>query len=56
MNGNEAGADRGVGGPGLARRTVLKAALAGGAVRLFSEDLQHGQTIDDMQIRNPFVA
>ena len=34
---------------------IVVAALSGGAECLFTEDLQHGQIIDGMQIENPFV-
>ena len=34
---------------------IIEAALAGGADRLLTEDLQHGQTIDGLQIENPFL-
>ena len=33
---------------------IIEAALAGGADRLLTEDLQHGQTIEGLQIENPF--
>lgn len=33
---------------------IVAAALAGGAERLFSEDLQDGQEIDGLRIENPF--
>lgn len=33
---------------------ILEAALAGGADRLLSEDLQDGQVIDGLRIENPF--
>jgi len=33
---------------------IIAAALAGGASRLLSEDLQHGQCIGDLVIENPF--
>jgi len=33
---------------------IIEAALTGGADRLLSEDLQHGQIIDGLQIENPF--
>jgi predicted nucleic acid-binding protein len=35
---------------------IIETALAGGAIRLFTEDLQHGQIIDGLQIENPFIA
>jgi predicted nucleic acid-binding protein len=34
---------------------ILKAAQKGGAVLLLSEDLMHGQTIDGVKIKNPFI-
>ncbi len=34
---------------------VVAAALEGGCDVLYSEDLQHGRTIDGMRIENPFV-
>lgn len=34
---------------------IIEAALAGGASRLFSEDLQHGRAIDGLKIQNPFI-
>ncbi len=34
---------------------IIEAALAGGAQRLFTEDLQHGLVIDKMRLINPFV-
>lgn len=34
---------------------IIQAALAGGAKRLYTEDLQHGRTIEGMYIENPFV-
>ena len=34
---------------------VVAAAIAGSANTLFSEDLQHGQSIDSLTIRNPFL-
>ncbi len=34
---------------------VVASALAGGAKTLFSEDLQHGQSIDSLTIQNPFL-
>jgi predicted nucleic acid-binding protein len=33
---------------------VIEAALAGGADRLLSEDMQHGQVIEGLRIENPF--
>lgn len=34
---------------------IIETALAGGASRLLTEDLQHGQIIDGLQIENPFL-
>jgi len=34
---------------------IVEAAIAGGADRLLSEDLQHGQVIDGLTIENPFI-
>jgi len=34
---------------------IVAAAMAGGASTLFSEDLQHGQSIDSLTIKNPFL-
>jgi predicted nucleic acid-binding protein len=34
---------------------IIETALAGGAVRLLTEDLQHGQNIDGLRIENPFI-
>lgn len=34
---------------------IIETALASGAVRLLSEDLQNGQIIEGMKIENPFV-
>lgn len=34
---------------------IVAAALGAGCRRLLSEDLQHGQTIDDLVIENPFL-
>lgn len=34
---------------------IVASALAGSAKMLFSEDLQHGQTIDSLTIQNPFL-
>ena len=34
---------------------IIEAALAGGATRLYSEDLQHGRAIDGLRIENPFA-
>jgi predicted nucleic acid-binding protein len=33
---------------------IVEAALAGGAARLYTEDLQDGQVIDGIRIENPF--
>ena len=33
---------------------IVEAALASGAQRLFTEDLQHGQWVDGLEIQNPF--
>jgi predicted nucleic acid-binding protein len=33
---------------------IIETAIAGGAERLLTEDLQHGQIIDGLQIENPF--
>ncbi|MGA7877556.1 MAG: PIN domain-containing protein [Desulfoferrobacter sp.] len=35
---------------------IIETALASGAKHLFSEDLQNGQIIQEMQIQNPFLA
>lgn len=35
---------------------IIEAALVGGASRLITEDLQHGQVIDGLQIENPFLS
>lgn len=34
---------------------IIEAALAAGADRLLTEDLQHGQVIDGMRVENPFL-
>ena len=34
---------------------IVEAALRGGADRLLTEDLQHGQQIDDLVVENPFL-
>jgi predicted nucleic acid-binding protein len=34
---------------------IVGAALRAGCSTLYSEDLQHGQTIDQLTIRNPFA-
>ena len=41
-------------GYGLYDALVVAAALQGGATSLLSEDLQHGQVIDGLTIRDPF--
>ena len=33
---------------------IIEAAVSGGASILYTEDLQHGQTIDNLKILNPF--
>ena len=33
---------------------IVQAAIEGGATGLFSEDLQHGQRIDGLDVENPF--
>ena len=35
---------------------ILEAAINGGATVLYSEDLQHGQVIEEVRIENPFSA
>jgi predicted nucleic acid-binding protein len=35
---------------------IIQAALHGGATTLYTEDLQHGQTIETVSIENPFQA
>lgn len=45
---------------GLARRpcehvTVSPSSSAAGCTRLWSEDLQHGRTIEGVRIENPFA-
>jgi len=35
---------------------IIASALDAGCTVLYSEDLQHGQTIDDLTIRNPFTV
>ena len=35
---------------------IIEAALAGGADRLLSEDMQHGQVIEGLRIENPFLG
>ena len=35
---------------------IIETALVGGADRLLTEDLQHGQIIDGLQIENPFFT
>jgi predicted nucleic acid-binding protein len=34
---------------------ILEAALLAGADRLLTEDLQHGQEIEDLRVENPFL-
>lgn len=34
---------------------IIAAALEAGCIRLLSEDLQHGQSIEGLRIENPFV-
>ena len=34
---------------------IVEAALKGGADRLLTEDLQHGQLIEGMRVENPFL-
>lgn len=34
---------------------IVEAAIASGARRLLTEDLQHGQRIDGLEIQNPFL-
>ena len=34
---------------------IVEAALRGGADRLLTEDLQHGQEMDGLRVENPFV-
>jgi len=34
---------------------ILEAALRGGADRLLTEDLQHGQKTEDLTVENPFL-
>ncbi len=34
---------------------ILEAALKGGADRLLTEDLQHGQAIEGLRVEDPFV-
>jgi predicted nucleic acid-binding protein len=35
---------------------IIEAALAGGADCLLTEDMQHGQMIEGLQIQNPFLS
>jgi predicted nucleic acid-binding protein len=35
---------------------IVASAMAGSARTLYSEDLQHGQTIDSLTIQNPFLG
>ncbi|CAN5463247.1 MAG: PIN domain-containing protein [Actinomycetota bacterium] len=34
---------------------IVEAALKGGAEKLITEDLNHGQTVDGLRIENPFI-
>ena len=34
---------------------IVEAALKGGADRLFTEGMQHGQLIEGMRVENPFL-
>jgi predicted nucleic acid-binding protein len=34
---------------------IIESAISAGARILYSEDLQHGQTIDELQIINPYI-
>ncbi len=34
---------------------IIEAALKSGSQRLWSEDLQHGRTLEGMRIENPFL-
>ena len=34
---------------------IVEAAIKGGADRLFTDDLQHGQVIEGLRIENPFL-
>jgi predicted nucleic acid-binding protein len=34
---------------------IIETALAAGAARLLTEDLQHGQVIDGLRVENPFL-
>lgn len=34
---------------------IVEAAISGGADRLLSEDLQHGQVIEGLEVENPFL-
>jgi predicted nucleic acid-binding protein len=36
------------------RKQIVAAALLAGCTRLLTEDLQHGQRIDSLTIRDPF--
>jgi predicted nucleic acid-binding protein len=40
----------------MKKALIIETALAGGAARFLTEDLQHGQIIDGLQIENPFLA
>jgi predicted nucleic acid-binding protein len=35
---------------------IVAAALEAGCTTLYTEDLQHGQVIDDLTVRNPFIS
>jgi predicted nucleic acid-binding protein len=35
---------------------IVAAALLGGCTTLYTEDLQHGQVIEGLTIRNPFIS
>ena len=35
---------------------IIQAALRSGAEVLYTEDLQNGQVLQDMTVRNPFVS
>ena len=35
---------------------IIEAALRGGAKTLYTEDLQHGQVIETLQVENPFLS
>jgi predicted nucleic acid-binding protein len=42
-------------GLGFWHALILKAASAAGCVELLSEDMQHGQVIEGVEIENPLV-